>query len=169
MGNPKNHALMVEERNCHADLYHRRLREENLNGVKNKKQITGSKRNWYPQLHGKWYVVSGMESGFGIVTKTVDKKWVWISKIAVPLKECAVMIAEVLVVCVLTRVFYLIFCKSLCEEIINQRINQVLPCRLIITCDVTSESHCGSLSVGDVAGNRWSKTSLRLALMKFCA
>ena len=33
LGNQKNLALMVEERNCHADLYHRRLREANLKGI----------------------------------------------------------------------------------------------------------------------------------------
>ena len=59
--------------------------------------------------------------------KGVDrKKWVTISKIAVPLKVSAAMAAEVVGVCVLTGVFDLILWKNLSEQNINQRINRIL-------------------------------------------
>ena len=42
-----------------------------------------------------------------------DQRWVTISKIAIPLKVCAAMAAEVIGACVLTSVLDLILCKSL--------------------------------------------------------
>ena len=54
MGNQKNLALMVEEKNCHADLYHRRLREANLKGTRPRSKPLG--RHWRTGMRGNWYL-----------------------------------------------------------------------------------------------------------------
>ena len=65
-----------------------------------------------------------------MVIKGVDKeKWVTISKVAVPLKICTAMAAEMMGVCLLMSVLNLILNKKLHVENINRCIEGMLGAR----------------------------------------
>ena len=87
----------------------------------------------------KWKTVKGFcgasckengRSGCGVVILGVDKeKWVTISKIALPLRECTDMAVEMTGVCLLMGVLNLILNKNLNVGNVNRCIGKVLDAR----------------------------------------
>ena len=101
-------------------------------GAEEQRKVTSKKRN----TNTEWRAVRGLwdgskktdgRSGCEVVIKGVDRdKWITVSKIAVPLKTCAAMIAVVTGVDVLTEVQALFSYWKFNWEIVNGCIDQFL-------------------------------------------
>ena len=112
-------------------------------------------------------------NGCGIVINGIDKeKWVTRNKIAIPLKVCTTMTAEIVGVCVLTNVLDLILCKCLSVQNVNRVSIESWTTDWVFLCTLSIQNvsviNYRACHWDDVACVRWWTNVFVTSSHKFC-